>query len=102
MSSPRAPTTAGLSKILYAARKKVMLYLPFNNPDAALKIVEISGCRRRDWVLGNVGPAPPVHDLLWLPRHRGAGCPSALFGFNWDDPMFAPATGSSPFMLSFW
>ena len=39
-------------------RMKSMLYLPFNNPDAALKIVEDFGDAEGVIVHGNVGPAP--------------------------------------------
>ncbi len=70
-----------------------MLYLPFNNPDAALKIVEDFG--DADGVMGFMVTSVrhrPVHHNDYMKiyaaleeRRLPIGFHS---GFNWDDPMF--------------
>ena len=74
-------------------RMKSMLYLPFNNPDAALKIVEDFG--DAEGVIGFMVTSVrhrPVHHNDYMKIYRAIeerGLPIGFHsGFNWDDPMF--------------
>jgi predicted TIM-barrel fold metal-dependent hydrolase len=70
-----------------------MLYLPFNNPEAALKIVEDFG--DADGVMGFMVTSVrhrPVHHNDYMKIYAALeerGLPIGFHsGFNWDDPMF--------------
>ena len=74
-------------------RMKSMLYLPFNNPDAALKIVEDFG--DAEGVIGFMVTSVrhrPVHHNDYMKIYAAIqerGLPIGFHsGFNWDDPMF--------------
>ena len=74
-------------------RMKSMLYLPFNDPAAALKIVEDFG--DADGVIGFMVTSVrhrPVHHNDYMKIYAAIqerGLPIGFHsGFNWDDPMF--------------
>tara|TARA_B110000444_G_scaffold244767_1_gene264537 strand:- start:142 stop:1383 length:1242 start_codon:yes stop_codon:yes gene_type:complete len=74
-------------------RMKSMLYLPFNDPAAALKIVEDFG--DADGVIGFMVTSVrhrPVHHNDYMKIYSAIqerGLPIGFHsGFNWDDPMF--------------
>lgn len=74
-------------------RMHSMLYLPFNNPDAALKIVEDFG--DHEGVIGFMVTSVrhrPVHHNDFMKVYAAIeerGLPIGFHsGFNWDDPMF--------------
>ncbi len=74
-------------------RIKSMLYLPFNEPDAAMKIVEDFG--DAEGVIGFMVTSVrhrPVHHNDYMKIYRAIeerGLPIGFHsGFNWDDPMF--------------
>ncbi len=74
-------------------RMKSMLYLPFNDPGAALRIVEDFG--DRDGVIGFMVTSVrhrPVHHNDYMKIYAAVerrGLPLGFHsGFNWDDPMF--------------
>lgn len=76
-----------------SARMKSMLYLPFNDPEAALRIVEDFG--DAEGVIGFMVTSVrhrPVHHNTYMKIYAAIerlGLPIGFHsGFNWDDPMF--------------
>lgn len=74
-------------------RMKSMLYLPFNDPKAALKIVQDFGhCEGVIGFMVTTVRHRPVHHNDFMPIYAAIqelGLPIGFHsGFNWDDPMF--------------